>query len=121
MPTIEESRTVETRVEPMRLLGTAPSAAFAPAGPSGEREFLAERLALFARVACLASSGFLLMRIVLNAVAQRSARGAPLEAFPVFHLVATLILLFLWILAGGRSASASSILSETSRLAIDRT
>jgi eukaryotic-like serine/threonine-protein kinase len=104
-PQAEGSRTPATRVEPLRLLGTAPSAAFAPTGPSGERDFLAERLALFARIACLASSGFLVMRLVLNAVATRSARHSPLEAFPVFHLVATAILFLIWILAGSRALS----------------
>jgi eukaryotic-like serine/threonine-protein kinase len=104
LPT-EVSATPATRVEPLRLLGTAPSAAFAPAGPSGERDFLAERLALFGRIACLASSGFLVMRLVLNAVAQQSAKHAPLEAFPVFHLVATAILFLVWILAGSRTFS----------------
>src|SRR5438874_13230256 len=81
-----------SRVEPLRLLGSNRSVAFAPTGPSGERDFLAERLALFGRIACLASSGFLLMRMALNAVAKESVRHAPLEGFPVFHLVATAIL-----------------------------
>ena len=94
-----------SRVEPLRLLGSDRSVAFAPSGPSGERAFLAERLALFGRIACLASSGFLLMRLTLNAVAKQSARRAPLEGFPVFHLVATAILFLIWILAGSRAFS----------------
>jgi eukaryotic-like serine/threonine-protein kinase len=99
------SRTVVVRVEAARVRGSEPSAAFAPAGPSAERDFFAERLALFARIACLASSGFLVMRVVLNAVAERGARHAPLEKFPVFHLVATVILLSVWLLAGSRAFS----------------
>ena len=87
------------------MRGSTPPAAFAPTDASGERDFLAERLALFARVACLASSGFLLMRIVLNAVAERSARHAPLERFPVFHLVATVIFSSVWLLAGSHAFS----------------
>jgi serine/threonine-protein kinase len=94
-----------SRLEPLRLLGSDRSVAFAPTGPSGERDFLAERLALFGRIACLASSGFLLMRLALNAVAKQSARHAPLEGFPVFHLVATAILFLIWILAGSRAFS----------------
>jgi len=94
-----------SRLEPLRLRGTDPTVAFAPTGPSGERDFLAERLALFGRIACLASSGFLLMRLALNAVAKQSARHAPLEGFPVFHLVATAILFLIWILAGSRAFS----------------
>jgi hypothetical protein len=94
-----------TRVEAARVRGSEPSAAFAPTGPSAERDFFAERLALFARIACFASTGFLIMRVVLNAVAQRSARHAPLERFPVFHLAATVILLSIWLLAGSRGFS----------------
>ncbi|HSS44303.1 MAG TPA: serine/threonine-protein kinase [Thermoanaerobaculia bacterium] len=102
----EESRTPAARVEPLRLLGEEPSAAFAPAGPSAERDFFAERLALFGRIACLASSGFLVMRVVLNALAARSAgRHSPLENFPVFHLVATAILFLIWMLARSRAFS----------------
>jgi serine/threonine-protein kinase len=92
-----ESATFSAHVEPERVRGTdTPSAAYAPTGPSREREFLGERLALFAKIACFASSGFLVMRVVLNAVAERSTRGAPLEKFPIFHLVATAILALLW-------------------------
>jgi serine/threonine-protein kinase len=94
-----------TRVEALRLRGSDPPAAFAPTGPSGERDFLAERLALFGRIACLASSGFLVMRVVLNAIASQSARHAPLEKFPFFHLVATAILFLIWMLAGSRALS----------------
>ena len=93
------------RVEAARVRGSDAPAAFAPTDPSGEREFFAERLALFARIACLASSGFLIMRVVLNAVAERGPRGVPLEKFPVFHLVATGILLIVWLVAGSRRLS----------------
>jgi len=92
-------------VEAARVRGSEAPAGFAPTDPSGEREFFAERLALFARIACLASSGFLIMRVVLNAVAERGTRGAPLERFPVFHLVATGILLVIWLVAGSRRLS----------------
>jgi serine/threonine-protein kinase len=93
-------------VEPLRVRpDEVASVDYAPAGPSAERDFIAERLALFGRIACLASSGFLLMRIVLNAVAERSPRGAPLERFPFFHLVATSILLLLWLTARTRRLS----------------
>jgi eukaryotic-like serine/threonine-protein kinase len=102
----EESRTPATRVEPLRLRGLEPSAAFAPTGLSAERDFFAERLALFGQIACLASSGFLVMRVVLNALAARSvARHSPLENFPVFHLVATAFLFLIWMLARNRAFS----------------
>jgi hypothetical protein len=94
-----------SRVEAARVRGSEEPAGFAPTDPSGERDFLAERLALFALIACLASSGFLIMRVVLNAVAERSSRGAPLEKFPVFHLVATVVLLLVWLLAGSRPSN----------------
>jgi eukaryotic-like serine/threonine-protein kinase len=103
--TVPSGASATLHVEAARVRGSEPSAAFAPTGPSAERDFCAERLALFARIACLASTGFLIMRVVLNAVAQRSARGAPLERFPVFHLVATLVFLALWLLAGSRGLS----------------
>ncbi len=92
------------RLEPIRVRGTEPPEGIAPAGPSGERDFLAERLALFARIACLASSGFLVMRVIINALANRDpARTAPLEGFPIFHLAATAVLFLIWMLAGNRA------------------
>jgi serine/threonine-protein kinase len=92
-------------VEAARLRGSEPPAAFAPTDASGERDFLAERLALFGRIACLASTGFLIMRVILNEIAERGARQAPLERFPVFHLVATAVLLGIWLMAGSRAVS----------------
>ena len=95
-----------SRVEPLRLLGTDPTAGFAPTGPSGERDFLAERLALFGRIACLASGGFVLMRLAINVFAKPSAGRFPLVGgFPFFHLTATAILFLVWILAGSRAFS----------------
>jgi hypothetical protein len=92
------SRTAFAHVEAARVRGSESSAAFAPTGPSAERDFLAERLALFARIACLASTGFFVMRLVLDALWK-------LETFPWFHLAATAILLVIWVLAGSRSLS----------------
>src|SRR5215471_5229474 len=66
------------------------SGAFAPTSPTGERDFFAERLALFTQIATFASSGFLLMRIVIRLLAQRA--GVPesvIESFSYFHLAAT--------------------------------
>ncbi len=97
----EESRTLHAHIEAARVHGSEPTGAFAPSGPTGESEFLAERLALFGRIACLASSGFLLMRFAINAFAKR----AVFESFPVAHLAATAILLLVWILAGSRTFS----------------
>jgi hypothetical protein len=98
-------RAGEARVEPLRLLGTEPTAAFAPAGPSAEREFLAERLALFALIACLASSGFLVMVLAINVFSRRSVY----ENFPVAHVVATAIFLLMWILARSRALSGRGL------------
>ena len=89
------------RIEAARVRGSEPTAAFAPSGPTGESEFLAERLVLFGRIACLASSGFLLMRLAINAFSRR----AVFEDFPAAHLTATAILLLVWILAGSRTFS----------------
>jgi serine/threonine-protein kinase len=97
----EESRTLHAHIEAARVRGSEPTGAFAPSGPTGESEFLAERLALFGRIACLASSGFLLMRFAINAFAKRSV----FESFPVAHLAATAILSLVWILAGSRAFS----------------
>lgn len=94
----EGPETPVSHVEAARVRDSDPSAAFAPTGASAEREFLAERLALFARIACLASSGFLVMRLVLNALWN-------LERFPAFHLAATAIFLVAWVLAGLRTLS----------------
>jgi eukaryotic-like serine/threonine-protein kinase len=95
-----ESRTRASlsKVEPARARGSEPAAAFAPTDASGERDFLAERLSLFARIAFLASTGFLVMRVVLDALWDY-------EAFPWFHVAATAILLAVWVLAGGRTLS----------------
>jgi len=94
----EEPRTSHAHIEAARARGSEPTAAFARSGPTGESEFLAERLTLFGRIACLASSGFLLMRLAINAFSKRSA----LESFPVAHLIATAILFLIWVLAGRR-------------------
>lgn len=92
-----------TRVEAARLRGSGPEAAVAPTGPSGERDFFAERLALFARFACLASAAFLTMRLVLNAVAKRG--DLPTTAFPFMHLAATTVFFLMWMLARNRAFS----------------
>ncbi|HEX9687682.1 MAG TPA: serine/threonine-protein kinase, partial [Thermoanaerobaculia bacterium] len=92
------SQAALAHVEAARVRGSEPTAAFAPTGPSAERDFLAERLALFARIACLASTGFLVMRLVLNALWN-------LENFPYLHLAATAILLVIWVVAGSRVLS----------------
>ena len=84
-----------TRIEAARAIGSEPSA-FAPSGPTAERDFLAERLALFGRSAFLASSAFLLMGFVLNALARRPV----VEIFPAAHLVASALLLAIWVLPG---------------------
>jgi hypothetical protein len=92
------------RLEPVRVRGTDPPENIAPAGPSGERDFFAERLALFAQIACLASSGFLVMRVVLNALANRDVtRTTPFDPFSFFHLAATAVLFLIWMLAGSRA------------------
>jgi serine/threonine-protein kinase len=84
-----------TRIEPAALLGSDPTAAQAPTGPSAEREFFAERLAFFNQIAGFASSGFLVMRMLMEVIAGRP----PLNNFPVFHLVASLIFIATWITA----------------------
>jgi serine/threonine-protein kinase len=101
----EESGTTFARVEAARVRGWEPHAAFAPTGPSAERDFLAERLALFACIACLASSGFLVMRLAIQTFSTPGGVRAALEDFPVFHLAATVVLLLVWILARSRAFS----------------
>ena len=100
-PVREDSRPPHPHIEAARVRGSEPTAAVAPSGPTGAREFLAERLVLFSRVACLASSGFILMRFVIIAASKRNV----LENFPVAHLAATAILLLIWLLAGSRALS----------------
>lgn len=94
-----------SHVGPARVLGSDPTAAFAPTGPSAERNFFAERLALFAKIACLASSGFLVMRLVIKAVAKARGATAAIESFPFGHLAATAILFLVWMLAGSGTFS----------------
>ena len=100
----EESRTSHAHIEAARVRGSEPSAAFAPSGPSGERDFLAERLALFGRIACLASSGFLVMRVVINAVAteRRPLRSRGSRSFTSSRPRSSCSV---WILAGSRAFS----------------
>jgi serine/threonine-protein kinase len=94
-----------TRIEPAALLGTEPTAAQAPTGPSAEREFFAERLAFFNQIACLASTGFLVMRMLMEVIAGRP----PLNNFPVLHLLASGIFLAAWILARSWPLSLSAL------------
>jgi serine/threonine-protein kinase len=94
----------ETRIEPVRVRGSEPAAGFAPTKPSAERDFLAERLAFFAKIACLASTGFLIMRFAIDV-----ANGRGVFPFHVTHLVATVILFFMWILAGTRALSEKAL------------
>jgi serine/threonine-protein kinase len=108
---LDITRGLSARVEPARARGSdETSGAFAPTGPTGERDFFAERLALFTQIATLASGGFLLMRVVIRFVAERS--GAPasvIESFPYFHLAATAIFLAMWMLARRRTLSDSGL------------
>jgi eukaryotic-like serine/threonine-protein kinase len=98
------------RLEPVRVRGTDPPENIAPAGPSGERAFFSERLALFAQFACLASSGFLVMRVVLNALANRDpSRTGAYDAFPVFHFAATFVFFLVWMLAARRALSERAL------------
>lgn len=87
-------------IQPVRVRGSEPAAALAPVGPSAERDFLAERLAFFSKIACLASTGFLIMRLTIDAAA-----GRGVLPFHIAHLTGTVILLFVWILAGSRGFS----------------
>jgi serine/threonine-protein kinase len=88
------------RLEPLRVRGTDPPENIAAAGPSGERDFFAERLSLFTSIAWMASAAFLVMRVVLNALAQRDAtRTVPYDAFPVFHFAATVVFFSMSLLA----------------------
>src|SRR5262249_23237789 len=96
-----KSTAFSTRVEPARLRGSDADAAFAPRGPSSEHDFFAERLALFARIACLASGGFFVMRIAISYFTKRSLLGG----FSLPPLAATLIFLVVWLLAGSRALS----------------
>ena len=97
------------RVDVARVRGSEPSAAFAPTGPSAERDFLAERLALFARIACLASTGFLVTSLVIAALSRPGGVGLVFHEFHYFHLAATVIFSFVWILAGSRALSEGGL------------
>ncbi|HEX9286122.1 MAG TPA: serine/threonine-protein kinase [Thermoanaerobaculia bacterium] len=92
------------RVEAARVRGSTPAAGFAPTDASGQRDFFAERLALFGRIACLASTGFLVMRLAINAVSKPGVRSL-FDDVPFFHLAATAILFLVWMLAGSRAFS----------------
>lgn len=88
----------ETRIEAARVRGSEPAAGFAPVGPSAERDFFAERLAFFAKIATLASAGFLTMRLVIDVF----IRQVGLQDFHYPHFAGTVVLFFVWILAGSR-------------------
>ena len=92
------------RVDVARVRGSEPSAAFAPTGPSAERDFFAERLALFAQVACLASGAFLVVGLIMTP-AERTLGRPWFERIPVFHIVATAVFLAMWLLARSRALS----------------
>src|SRR5262249_46769621 len=96
-----DSITFSTRVEPAWLRGSDADAVFAPRGPSGERDFFAERLALFGRIACLASGGFFVMRVAISFFSKHSLLGD----FSLPHLAATIIFLVVWLLAGSGAFS----------------
>ncbi|MFN2384763.1 MAG: serine/threonine-protein kinase [Thermoanaerobaculia bacterium] len=91
----------ETRIEPARAGGSDPSAGFAPVGPSAERDFLAERLAFFAKIATLASTGFLTMRLLIDVFLRRVG----LQDFHYPHFAGTVALFFVWVLARRRAFS----------------
>jgi hypothetical protein len=96
-----------TRIQAARVRGSEPADVVAPSGPTGERGFFAERLSLFARIACTASAGFLVMRVVMNALSDRVA--LPRESFPWWHLAATATFFFVWIFASGRTFTARGL------------
>ena len=111
MDTSESDQTVVTdvsgatmRVDVARVRGSDAPAAFAPTDASGERDFLAERLALFARVAFLASTGFLVVGQILSSPARTI--GLPwFERVPILHIAATAFFLAMWLLARSRRLS----------------
>ena len=96
-----------TRVEVARVRGSDQAAVVAPTGPSGERDFFAERLALFTMIAGSASGAFFIMRIVLDATARPASLR--IEPFPLFHLAATSIFLATWVAARGRALSEATL------------
>jgi len=91
-------------IQPVHLRGSERSAGFAPTRPSAERDFLAERLAFFSKIACLASTGFLIMRFAID-----SAAGRGVLPFHIAHLTGTVILFLVWILAGSRAFAETGL------------
>jgi len=111
---IDQTRVLSERVEPIRAVGAVGSdegsSAFAPSSPAREREFFAERLVLFAQIAFWASSGFLVMRLAIRFFALRAqAPASAIEGFPLFHLFATAVFLFMWLTARSQPLSESGL------------
>ncbi len=73
----------------------------APSDSAGERDFLSERLALFARVTILASAAFLVGGFIVAALWPASAGPAPSFSRPdiLFHLAAIAALVVVWLAA----------------------
>ncbi len=73
----------------------------APTGSSGERDFLGERLALYARTTLIASAGFFFANFLIYALWPPVAGMAPSFSRPeiLFHLAAIAVLLVEWLAA----------------------
>ena len=73
----------------------------APTGSSGERDFLGERIALWARTTLIASAGFFLANFLIYALWPPASGAAPSFSQPevLFHLAAIAVLLVAWLAA----------------------
>ena len=73
----------------------------APTDSSGERDFLGERIALWARTTLIASAGFFLANFLIYALWPPVQGGAPSFSQPevLFHLAALAVLLVAWLAA----------------------
>jgi serine/threonine-protein kinase len=89
------------KIGQLQCRGTDSGERIAPSDSSGERDFLSERLALYARTTLLASAGFFFAGFLIYALWPPVAGAAPSFSQPqtLFHLAAIVVLLVEWLAA----------------------
>jgi hypothetical protein len=102
-------------VQKLQCRGAEPGQAQAPLDSSGERDFLRERVALWARITFLASMGFFFAGFVIEALWPPASGGSRSFTRPdvLFHLATCAALLLVWL------ASRQPGLSEGALRALD--
>ena len=87
------------KIRKVQCRGSDCGSEVARTGSSGERDFLSERLSLFARAVFFASGSFFLAGFVIYRAWPGASQPAPSLTHPVilFHLAAITVFLVLWL------------------------